>query len=125
GAAVRMATEVHYDNIGTFEFLIDASDPGAVDPRFAFIEANPRLQVEHTVTEEITGIDLVKTQLRLAGGATLAELSLTQEKVAPPRGLAIQTRINMETMTADGTAMPAGGTVTVFEPPSGPGIRVD
>ena len=82
-------------------------------------------QVEHTVTEEVTGIDLVKTQLRLAGGATLADLGLLQADVASPRGYAIQLRINMETMTPDGAAKPAGGVISTFEPPSGPGIRVD
>src|SRR5207249_2121655 len=64
GAAVRMAAEVRYAGVGTFEFLLDADEPS----RLAFIEANPRLQVEHTVTEEVTGIDLVATQLALAAG---------------------------------------------------------
>ena len=123
-AAIRLAGEAHYSSLGTFEFLLDASAPGDA-ATFAFMEANPRLQVEHTVTEEVTGIDLVKTQLRLAGGATLAELGLLQADVAPPRGFAIQLRINMETMGADGAAKPAGGVITAFEPPSGPGIRVD
>src|SRR4029079_16376839 len=86
-AAVRMAAEVGYDNIGTFEFLVDAGSP---DGSFAFIEANPRLQVEHTVTEEVTGVDLVQTQLRLAAGATLAELQLDQPRVPAPRGFALQ-----------------------------------
>src|SRR5947209_14580839 len=62
-AAVRMAAEVRFASVGTFEFLVDADRPGT----FAFIEANPRLQVEHTVTEELTGVDLVAAQLRLAG----------------------------------------------------------
>ena len=92
---------------------------------FAFIEGNPRLQVEHTVTEEVTGIDLVKTQIELAAGRTLAQLELTQAEVPAPRGYAIQARINMETMGEDGSVRPAGGTLRVFEMPSGPGIRVD
>ncbi len=124
-AAVRMARAVEYDNLGTFEFLVDGEE-------FAFIEANPRLQVEHTVTEEVTGVDLVKTQLALAGGRSLADLSLADLSTSPgagsgvqPRGLAIQVRVNMETMGADGTPRPAGGTITSFEAPSGPGIRVD
>ena len=73
----------------------------------SFIEANPRLQVEHTVTEEVLGIDLVRAQLELAGGRTLAELGLDQATVPAPRGIAVQCRVNMETMAADGTARPA------------------
>jgi acetyl/propionyl-CoA carboxylase alpha subunit/acetyl-CoA carboxylase carboxyltransferase component len=114
-AAIAMAKAVKYRSLGTFEFLVDGEE-------FFFIEANPRLQVEHTVTEEVWGIDLVKAQLLLAGGATLAEAGV---KEASPRGNAIQLRVNMETMTADGSAKPGGGTLSVFEPPSGPGVRVD
>src|SRR5208337_3289083 len=95
-AAVKLAKEVRYDSLGTFEFLVDASEGGKES--FAFIEANPRLQVEHTVTEEVTGVDLVKTQLRLAGGATLSELGATQREIPAPRGFAMQVRINMESM---------------------------
>jgi acetyl/propionyl-CoA carboxylase alpha subunit/acetyl-CoA carboxylase carboxyltransferase component len=119
-AAVRMAEAVSYDNVGTFEFLVDTSGE-----TFAFIEANPRLQVEHTVTEEVTGVDLVKTQLALAGGRTLGQVGLLPSDVTPPRGLALQVRINMETMADDGATRPTGGTLTAFEVPSGPGIRVD
>ncbi|HEY4344334.1 MAG TPA: carboxyl transferase domain-containing protein [Parvibaculum sp.] len=120
-AAVKLAKAAGYDNLGTFEFLVDAADMET----FAFIEANPRLQVEHTVSEEITGVDLVQTQLRIAGGATLKKLGLTQAEIPAPRGYAIQLRINMETMDAEGNAKPAGGVLSTFEPPSGPGIRVD
>ena len=116
-AARQMAQQVRYRNVGTFEFLVDADRP----ERFAFIEANPRLQVEHTVTEEVTGIDLVQTQLVLAGGAVLADLDLPVQFA----GLAVQLRINMETMAADGSPRPAGGTLSRFEVPSGPGVRVD
>ncbi|HXR24723.1 MAG TPA: carboxyl transferase domain-containing protein [Candidatus Binataceae bacterium] len=123
-AAVSLAQEVHYDNLGTFEFLVDAGDERREAP-FAFIEANPRLQVEHTVTEEVTGVDLVKLQLKLAAGYSLAELGLLQADVPPPRGFAIQARINMESMGADGVAKPSGGTLAAFEMPSGPGLRVD
>jgi acetyl/propionyl-CoA carboxylase alpha subunit/acetyl-CoA carboxylase carboxyltransferase component len=122
--AVRMARAVNYRGLGTFEFLVDAS-ADAVDPGYAFIEANPRLQVEHTVTEMVTGVDLVQAQLRIAGGDTLAGLGLEQARIAPPVGHAIQLRINMETMGDDGRARPAGGTLSTFEPPSGPGVRVD
>src|SRR5579885_2734700 len=123
-AAVALARSVRYDNLGTFEFLADASrdDP---DAPFAFIEANPRLQVEHTVTEEVTGIDLVRLQLELASGRTLDALGLRQQDVPAPRGYAIQVRVNMETMTPAGEARPSGGTLAAFDPPSGPGIRVD
>ena len=123
-AAVRMARALDYRGIGTFEFLVDASG-GANDGGFAFIEANPRLQVEHTVTEMVTGVDLVQAQLRIASGATLAELGLAQARIPAPVGHAIQLRINMETMGDDGQARPAGGTLSTFEPPSGPGVRVD
>ena len=123
-AAVRMAEAVRYDSLGTFEFLLDA-DAHHDDAEFAFIEANPRLQVEHTVTEEVTGIDLVKLQLQLAGGCTLTELGARQSDIPRPRGFAIQMRINMESMGADGATKPSGGTLTAFEPPSGPGLRVD
>ena len=123
-AAVRMAETVRYQSLGTFEFLLsaDESDGGA---DFAFIEANPRLQVEHTVTEEVTGIDLVKLQLRIASGGTLAELGARQSDIPRPRGFAIQMRINMESMGADGIPKPAGGKLAAFEAPPGPGVRVD
>src|SRR5579863_2872874 len=115
-AAVHMAEAVRYDSLGTFEFLLDA-DARDDNAGFAFIEANPRLQVDHTVTEEVTGIDLVKLQLQLAGGSTLTQLGLRQADIPPPRGFAIQMRINMESMSADGTAKPSGGTLTAFEAP--------
>jgi acetyl/propionyl-CoA carboxylase alpha subunit len=123
-AAVALARATKYRNIGTFEFLVDATDDSDEAP-IAFIEANPRLQVEHTVTEAVTGIDLVQTQLAIAGGATLASLDLLQDAVPAPRGMALQVRVNMETMAADGGARPAGGTLAAYEPPSGPGVRVD
>jgi acetyl-CoA carboxylase carboxyltransferase component/biotin carboxyl carrier protein len=123
-AAMRMAEQVGYRSLGTFEFLVGAG-PVAPPYRFAFIEANPRLQVEHTVTEEVTGVDLVKTQLELASGRTLSELGLAGDDPPRPRGIALQVRINMETMRKDGTIRPAGGTLTTYEPPSGPGVRVD
>ncbi len=84
-AAVRMAEAARYDDLGTVEFLVDATATGD-QARFAFIEANPRLQVEHTVTEEVTGIDLVKLQFQLAGGQLLSEIGLKQADVPKPRG---------------------------------------
>ena len=119
-AAVGLAAAVSYRGLGTIEFLLD-SDTG----EFYFMEANARLQVEHTVTEEVTGIDLVQSQLRLAAGATLGDLALTQTDIPRPRGHAVQMRLNLETMTADGTVKPSGGTLRRFDLPSGPGLRVD
>ena len=100
-AAVRFAKSVGYSNLGTFEFLVDTSARADAQP-FVFIEANARLQVEHTVTEQVIGVDLVQTQIRLAEGASLAELGLDDPVVARPRGMAIQARVNMETVAADG-----------------------
>ena len=99
--------------------------PGGDEPAFAFIEANPRLQVEHTVTEEVLGVDLVKSQLAVAAGAALASLGLAQAAVPAPRGYAMQLRINMEVMDEKGSTKPTGGTLAAFDPPSGPGVRVD
>ena len=101
-AAVRMAAAVSYRSLGTFEFLVDSAD----ERDFAFIEANPRLQVEHTVTEEVTGVDLVRAQLRIAAGERLAEIGLAQSDVPAARGYAIQTRVNMERMQPDGGGAP-------------------
>ena len=122
-AALRLAEQARYENLGTFEFLVDAAQGGGGEASFSFIEANARLQVEHTVTEEVTGVDLVQLQLRLAGGSSLEELGI--DSAAKPRGYAMQVRVNMERMGADGAARPSGGTLTAFEPPGGEGIRTD
>ncbi len=122
-AATRIAAESAYRGVGTIEFLIDAR-PGVKD-RFVFMEANARLQVEHTVTEAVTGLDLVAIQLQIAAGSTLADLQLLQHQVPATQGVALQARVNLETMTADGNSRPGGGVLTAYEPPSGPGIRVD
>ncbi|MEE4360649.1 MAG: carboxyl transferase domain-containing protein [Pseudomonadales bacterium] len=119
-SALIMARSAHYRSLGTFEFLVDETRAR----HFAFMEANPRIQVEHTVTEAITGVDLVRAQLAIAAGATLAELGL-DGPVRAPRGHAVQVRINTEEMRADGSALPKGGTLTAFEPPTGPGLRTD
>jgi acetyl/propionyl-CoA carboxylase alpha subunit/acetyl-CoA carboxylase carboxyltransferase component len=118
-AAETLCQAVHYRTLATVEFLLDI-DKGD----FAFIEANARLQVEHTITEEVTGVDLVVAQFRLAAGQSLAEVGLFAE---PPqiRGHAVQARVNLETMAADGTTLPSGGLLSAYEPPSGPGVRVD
>lgn len=118
-AALTLAARVRYQGIGTFEFLLDAQCPG----RFYFMEANPRIQVEHTVTEAITGVDLLHTQLRLAAGASLASLGLTRPPA--PRGFAVQARVNLEQQLSDGGTRPVAGTLSAYEAPSGPGLRVD
>lgn len=123
-AALRLARSVSYANLGTFEFLVDVSDREGGQP-FAFIEANARLQVEHTVTEAVTGVDIVQSQIRLADGASIAELGLDDPRIAEPRGYAIQARVNMETLGVDGSVRPGGGTLTAYEAPSGPGVRTD
>ena len=122
-AATSMARAVGYSNLGTFEFLVNSTKENA--DRFVFLEANPRLQVEHTVTEEVTGLDLVALQIGVSEGRTLEELGALQPDIPRPSGLAIQARINMETMLADGTVKPASGTLSLYEPPSGAGVRVD
>lgn len=87
--AVRLAQSVNYRNAGTAEFLVDQQN------RYYFIEINPRIQVEHTITEEITGIDIVAAQIQIAAGATLQQLGLTQDRIST-RGFAIQCRITTE-----------------------------
>lgn len=119
-AACTLTAAVGYRGLCTVEFLVD-EDSGD----FVFMEANPRIQVEHTVTEAVTGLDLVQLQIRLAAGASLAQLGLEQARVPAPRGFAVQLRINLEAMQADGSARPTGGTLSAYEPPGGHGIRVD
>jgi len=121
-AAVQLAGAARYTGLGTVEFLIDDDAPDS----FYFIEANARLQVEHTVTEAVTGVDLVALQLDLAEGRSLAELGHAQASVPAPRGYAVQLRVNTEKLRAkDGLALPASGTLTAFDPPAGPGVRTD
>ncbi|MEY4766317.1 MAG: hypothetical protein RI907_2990 [Pseudomonadota bacterium] len=122
-AATSLARAVQLRGLCTFEFLLDLDTPGT--PAWYFMEANPRLQVEHTVTEVVTGLDLVQAQLQLSQGHTLAALGLTQPDIPRPKGCAVQLRVNVERMAPDGRVMPAGGTVRGYEPPAGPGIRVD
>ena len=121
-SAIKMARKSGYLSLGTFEFLVEAR--ASDDAIYAFMEVNPRLQVEHTVTEEVTGVDLVRSQIEIAGGKTLAEVGLT-DNAPHPKFYAIQMRINMETISERGEALPESGTITVYEPPTGPGIRVD
>jgi len=108
--ALKIAKHARYANAGTVEFLISPERN-----EHYFIECNPRIQVEHTVTEAVTGIDLVEAQFRLAAGATLAALGLGDPSKIPARGFAIQARIY-----ATGP-----GTITSYKEPTGPGVRVD
>ncbi len=121
-AALSMARAVAYEGLGTFEFLVDLASS---DLQFVFIECNPRLQVEHTITEEVTGVDLVQAQIALAAGRTLQDIGL--DPAAPPvvLGFAVQWRINAETLDAQGNATPGSGTLSRFDLPAGPGVRVD
>jgi len=119
-AAVTLGRKVNYRGLGTVEFLVSN-----VAERFVFIEVNPRLQVEHTVTEEVHGVDLVDLQLQIAAGRSLLDLDVTSAAADSVHGFAIQVRLNTETMNEHGQAKPASGTLRTFEPPSGPGIRTD
>ncbi|OAV97047.1 pyruvate carboxylase [Puccinia triticina 1-1 BBBD Race 1] len=114
--AKKLAQAVKYRNAGTAEFLVDQQG------RHHFIEINPRIQVEHTITEEITGIDIVAAQIQIAAGATLSELGLTQEAVSK-RGHAIQCRV-----TTEDPAMgfqPDTGKIEVYRSAGGNGVRLD
>jgi acetyl-CoA carboxylase, biotin carboxylase subunit len=112
GAAVRLAREVGYTSAGTVEFLVEGDE-------FYFIEMNTRIQVEHPVTETLTGVDLVKEQLKIASGESL---SLEQENV-PFNGWAMEFRINAEDPEKD--FMPSPGEISFLDVPGGPGVRVD
>jgi acetyl/propionyl-CoA carboxylase alpha subunit/acetyl-CoA carboxylase carboxyltransferase component len=134
-SALALGAAVSYRGLATVEFLV-------TDHQVAFLEVNPRIQVEHTVTEEVTGLDLVELGLAVAAGAGLAELGLSRfwrgvsgessplepagcEGEPPARGLAVQLRVNTETLLSDGTVRPSAGTLTAFSPPTGPHVRVD
>ncbi|SOZ39127.1 acetyl-CoA carboxylase family protein [Cupriavidus neocaledonicus] len=123
-AALRLARRVNYQSLGTFEFLVEETEAGE-QKDFVFIEANPRLQVEHTITEQVTGVDLVALQIGIAAGQTLADLGLDPAAPPPVRGYAIQVRINAEITDAQGLARPAHGRLERFDAPSGPDVRVD
>jgi acetyl/propionyl-CoA carboxylase alpha subunit len=122
--SVRMASRVALEGLATFEFLVDA-DTAAPESGYFFMEANPRLQVEHTVTEEIVHTDLVRIQLRVAMGATLADQRLTQASVMLPDGYAIEARVTAEEIRADGLRSASDGEVVRHTLPAGPGVRVE
>jgi len=115
-SAVAFARHINYVNAGTVEFLLGE------DGRYVFIEMNPRIQVEHTVTEEVTDVDLVSSQIRIAAGETLADLGLSQESVRV-RGAALQCRITTE--DPSNGFRPDTGTLTTYRSPGGAGIRLD
>jgi pyruvate carboxylase len=114
--AVRFAKEIGYRNAGTVEFLLDPQG------NYVFIEMNPRIQVEHTVTEEVTDVDLVQAQMRIASGEDLDDLGLAQERVML-RGAALQCRITTED-PANGFR-PDTGVITTYRSPGGAGVRLD
>jgi len=114
--AVAFATAINYSCAGTVEFLLDP------DGNYVFIEMNPRIQVEHTVTEEITDVDLVQAQLRIAAGETLDELGLSQDAIVA-HGAALQLRITTEDPTNG--FRPDTGRITAYRSPGGAGVRLD
>lgn len=115
--AVTFARQIGYSCAGTIEFLLDERG------RHVFIECNPRIQVEHTVTEEITDVDLVSSQLRIAGGESLTDLGLSQDELTAPRGFALQCRITTEDPTNG--FRPDTGRITGYRSPGGAGVRLD
>jgi pyruvate carboxylase len=119
-AAVQLGKKAGYRNAGTVEFLFDAETH-----KWYFIEVNPRIQVEHTVTEMITGIDLVRAQIRIAQGYSLHDepLSLPQQKAVPLNGFAIQCRVTTEDV--ENNFAPDYGKITTYRSPAGFGIRLD
>ena len=118
--AIAFAKSIGYVNAGTVEFLLDTA--GERKGRHVFIEMNPRIQVEHTVTEEVTDVDLVVAQIRIAAGETLQQLGLMQDQIHL-RGAALQCRITTEDPTAG--FRPDTGTITTYRSPGGAGIRLD
>jgi len=121
--ALTLAQQSQYRSLGTFEFLLDVTANDG--HKLFFIEANPRIQVEHTVTEAVFGVDLVQLQLAIAGGQSLQQMGISQTKIGKPKGSAMQFRINMEHMDANANATPTSGTIQVCEPPNGAGLRTD
>eukprot|EP00535_Pseudo-nitzschia_heimii_P006921 CAMPEP_0197189256 /NCGR_PEP_ID=MMETSP1423-20130617/19451_1 /TAXON_ID=476441 /ORGANISM="Pseudo-nitzschia heimii, Strain UNC1101" /LENGTH=1220 /DNA_ID=CAMNT_0042641315 /DNA_START=181 /DNA_END=3843 /DNA_ORIENTATION=+ len=114
--AVRLTSQAKYKNAGTVEFLVDS------ELRPYFIEVNPRIQVEHTVTEEVTGIDLVQAQMKIAAGASFDDVGLKQEEITA-RGVAIQCRVTTENPERD--FAPDTGTISLYRHSAGCGVRMD
>ncbi|HKP06477.1 MAG TPA: pyruvate carboxylase [Microbacterium sp.] len=120
GYAVAFARSIGYENAGTVEFLLETAGPRTGE--VVFIEMNPRIQVEHTVTEEVTDVDLVQSQIRIAAGETIADLGLTQDRIQL-RGAALQCRITTEDPSQG--FRPDTGRITTYRSPGGAGIRLD
>ncbi|MCR2816931.1 pyruvate carboxylase [Microbacterium jiangjiandongii] len=120
GYAIAFAESIGYQNAGTVEFLLETAGPRT--GQVVFIEMNPRIQVEHTVTEEVTDVDLVQAQMRIAAGETLDELGLRQEQIHL-RGAALQCRITTEDPSQG--FRPDTGKITTYRSPGGAGIRLD
>ncbi|THG35410.1 pyruvate carboxylase [Glaciibacter flavus] len=118
--AIAFARSIGYVNAGTVEFLLDTAGERAGE--HVFIEMNPRIQVEHTVTEEVTDVDLVQSQIRIAAGESLVDLGLTQDRIQL-RGAALQCRITTEDPAAG--FRPDTGKITTYRSPGGAGIRLD
>jgi pyruvate carboxylase len=118
--AVAFAKEVGYRGAGTVEFLVDTAGERA--GQHVFIEMNPRIQVEHTVTEEVTDVDLVQAQIRIAAGESLADLGLTQDRIRL-RGTALQCRVTTE--DPSNGFRPDTGMITTYRSPGGAGVRLD
>ncbi len=118
--AIAFARSIDYVNAGTVEFLVDTAGERA--GTHVFIEMNPRIQVEHTVTEEVTDVDLVQAQMRIAAGETLRELGLEQADIRL-RGAALQCRITTEDPTQG--FRPDTGRITTYRSPGGAGVRLD
>src|SRR5690606_33103799 len=116
--ALKIAHEVNYNNVGTVEFLVDKND------EIFFIEVNPRIQVEHTVTEMVTGIDLIKTQIFIAGGYKLSDqqIKIYEQESLKTYGFALQCRLTTEDPGNNFT--PAYGTITTYRSASGMRIRL-
>ena len=118
-ASLTMAKACKLRGLATFEFLVRP------DGTFVFIEANPRLQVEHTVTESITGLDLVALQIRIEQGQSLIDLGLRNQSALQRRGFAMQLRLCAERYSDTGTLLPSAGRIKNLVWPDGPGVRID
>ena len=118
-AALRMASEVRFRGVATFEFLVDPERPD----HFYFLECNPRIQVEHTVTEEVTDLDIVRLQFLLALNENLDHSGIVPTPA--PQGFAVQSRVNLESIEPTGETRPGSGRITAYDPPGGPAVRVD
>ncbi|GAA4285239.1 carboxyl transferase domain-containing protein [Brevibacterium daeguense] len=117
-AAERLLDSMHYVSLATVEFLVDGDD-------WVLLEVNPRIQVEHTVTEAVTGLDLVALQIALGLGEELSERGLPEADSIPESGVAVEARVCAETVGADGTPAPSAGTLERLDLPTGAGIRID